>query len=209
MENTNESKRIKIFTVLCRGYLQILSKTCKIRIINEENVDINNSVIGCWHGETFPAYLLLERLTDLKLTAITTSDSRGDYISALMSQFGVTPLRLPNGVAARHGIAEAIELGKNDEKLSLFFSIDGPLGPYHEPKKMVFHIAQKCNKKYIGVNIKVKGKVTFFARWDKYIVPLPFSSITFKIRTAGDITTEKMKNYANLRQDVVNLMEGE
>lgn len=189
-------------------YLWILSKTCKIRIINECDTDINNSIIGFWHGESYPMYLLLKHWRELNIAAVTTSDPRGDYISTIMKKYNIKPLRLPSGTAARHGINDIIKVGKEDRTLCICFSIDGPLGPFHEPKKMVFHIAHYCEKKYIGLQIDIKGKYVFKSRWDKYVVPLPFSTMTYTVRNFGVITKEQLKDYDRLSQNITNFMEG-
>lgn len=200
--------KVKIISSLYIFYLWILSKTCKIRIINECDIDINNSIIGFWHGESFPMYLLMKRWNELNIAAIATSDARGDYIDTICKRYGIRPLRLPNGSAARHGINDIIKIGKEDKTLSICFSIDGPLGPFHDPKKMVFYIANRAEKKYLGITVQVKGKYVIKARWDKYVVPLPFSKITYNIRSFGDISKEHVRNYDRLRQDIINFMAG-
>lgn len=188
-------------------YLWLMSKTCKISVINGGVKDINNSVVGFWHGESFPMYLLMKRWSGLNIGAVVTSDERGDYISTVCGKFGITPLRLPNGAAARHGINDIIKKGKEDGSLIICFSIDGPLGPYHDPKKMVFHIAHYTDKEYVGVQVHVKGKIVLSSRWDKYIIPLPFSKIEFTIKNFGKISKERMKSYEELRHQVINFME--
>ncbi|MBQ5850330.1 MAG: hypothetical protein IIW54_05905 [Lachnospiraceae bacterium] len=200
--------KVKLISYFYIGYLKLLSKTCKIRIIKPEDVDINNSIIGFWHGESFPMYLLFERYPDVNMSAIATSDKRGEYITAIMADYGIKPLRLANGAASRRGISEIINLGKQDTSLSICFSIDGPLGPYHEPKKMVFFIAESCGKKYISIRPIIKGKITAFSRWDKYVIPLPFSSITFDVREYGMITKEQIKDFDRLSKEIINHMEG-
>lgn len=200
--------KVKILSKFFIFYLGLLLKTCKIRIINEEDTDINNSVIGFWHGDSFPMYLIMRLWDNLNMAAITTSEPRGDYISSMMKGFNVTPIRLPNGVGARHGINEIIEMAKKDDSLSVCFAIDGPVGPYHSPKKMVFHIAHYCGKKFVGLQIDVKGKYAVKSRWDKYIIPLPFSTMTYTIKSFGVITKEQLKAYDRLRQNITGFMEG-
>lgn len=200
--------KVKFISKFYNSYLSLMARTCKISVINQSEEDINNSVVGFWHGESFPMYLLMQRWGKLNVAAVITSDERGDYISSLCTRFGLTPLRLPNGSAARHGINEIIKVGKEDKTLSICFSIDGPLGPYHDPKKMVFHIANYTGKKYVGVRVKVKGKLVLKSRWDKYVVPLPFSRIVFEIKCFGEISKKQLKNYDGLRQDVIDFMEG-
>lgn len=200
--------KVKILSTLFIFYLWLLSKTCKIRIINEEDTDINNSVIGFWHGDSFPMYLLMKKWEGLNISAVTTSDFRGDYIENIMKGFNITPIRLPNGMGARRGINEIIDKAKKDDSLSVCFAIDGPLGPYHSPKKMVFHIAHFCGKKYVGLQIDIRGKYVVNSRWDKYVIPLPFSTMTYTVKNFGIISKEQLKEYDRLSQNITNFMEG-
>lgn len=200
--------KVKIFSGFFIFYLWLLTTTCKIRIINECHTDINNSIIGFWHGESFPMYLLMKQWTGLNIAAVATSDPRGDYIDTIMKKYNIKPLRLPNGIAARHGINDIIKIGKSDKSLCICFSIDGPLGPFHQPKKMVFHIAHYCEKKYLGIHIDVKGKYVIKSRWDKYLIPLPFSRMTYTVKNFGEISKEQIKNYDQLSKDITNFMEG-
>lgn len=190
------------------AYLKLLSKTCKIRIIKAQDIDINNSIIGFWHGESFPMYLLMDKWKNMNIGAVVTSDARGDYIAGVMKFLNIKAIRLPNGISARKGISEIICIAKKDEALSICFAIDGPLGPRYQPKKMVFFIAQGCGKKYVSIKAEVKGKVTGFLRWDKYVVPLPFSAITFKINNHGTISKEQLKDFDRLSKNIFNQMEG-
>lgn len=202
-----ERVKINIISKFYIFYLWLLSKTCKISVINNAQTDINNSVIGFWHGESFPMYLLMKKWKKYNTAAVVTSDKRGDYIASLCETFGLIAFRIENGTKARHSINEIIRQGKAKQSLSICFSIDGPLGPFHEPKKMVFHIANHTEKKYFGIKTEINRKIILKSRWDKYVIPLPFSTITFKIKEFGIISKEHLRQYDNLRQNIINLME--
>lgn len=200
------SLKSKLITPLYLTYLHLLSHTCKVVFINEDNVDLNDSVLGFWHGESFATYLMLRTMNQYKLGIVLTSDPRGEYIADLCAHFSMIPLRLPNGAAARHGIADIIKLGKTDQKIILAFSIDGPLGPFHVPKKMVYHIAQKTNKKVLCLHIEVSKKIVLKNRWDQYAIPLPFSRVTMKLRSLPPTTKEELQEFDKYQQKITYLM---
>lgn len=186
-------------------YLNLLYKTCEIDYDLDESVsNLDDSIIIFWHGQSFCAYYLMKLFPDAKVGVVMTSDARGEYIEDMTKSFGGIPVRIPNGAAARHGIREIIDMGKADEKLVFSFSVDGPLGPQYEPKKMVFHISNKTNKKVLCCKIDVKRKIQLKKRWDKYVIPLPFGKIHFKIKVLPPTAKEELTDFENYQKKIVN-----
>jgi len=72
---------------------------------------------------------------------------------------------------------------------SLYLNPDGPDGPSHEPKAGVAFIARKA-----GALIVPAGAFTATGfrvpRWDRYVVPLPFSRITVVLGEPLEVSPE-------------------
>jgi hypothetical protein len=84
---------------------------------------------------------------------------------------------------------------------SLYLNPDGPDGPSHEPKRGVIFIARKA-----GALIVPAGAFTAtgfrIPRWDRYVVPFPFSCITVVLGEALEVPPQ-----ADLEQARVALQE--
>jgi len=105
-------------------------------------------------------------------------DPRGEVLSVWVRRWGGTSvaisMKADSMVAARRllSLIRQMKQGK-----SLYLSPDGPYGPTHEPKNGAVFIARKA-----GALIVPAGAYTAtgfrIPRWDRYLVPFPFSRIT-------------------------------
>lgn len=68
---------------------------------------------------------------------------------------------------------------ENDTR-SVAIAMDGPLGPRHIPKKLIYFLSEKSNARLTGVTLSYSRKISLRNRWDHYRIPLPFSRITVR-----------------------------
>lgn len=117
----------KLFIV----YLELVFKTSDI-VLNELNFDINNSIIGFWHGDSYSMNLVIKKLVSEKfsLNVIVTADTRGNYIENVLKKYNVKALRMPDGIKMKSFLRD-LKLVSKKENESVAISLDGPLGPYH------------------------------------------------------------------------------
>ena len=70
---------------------------------------------------------------------IVTADTRGNYIEHMVQRCGGHALRVPDGYQAFAALKKIV-LDTYEKEHSLAVALDGPLGPRHEPKKLVVPI---------------------------------------------------------------------
>lgn len=181
----------KLFIV----YLELVFKTSNI-VLTEFKFDINNSIIGFWHGDSYSVNLVIKKLISEKfsLNVIVTADARGNYIENVLKKYKVKALRMPDGIKMKSFLRD-LKLVSKKENESVAISLDGPLGPYHIPKKIGFSLSREANKKFIGIKLDYSRKISLKSRWDKYIIPLPFTTIKININDFGMVTLEDLKNF--------------
>jgi hypothetical protein len=146
---------------------------------------------------------------------VVPDDSRGAVLSVWARRLGATPFTISmeaeSMVAARRLLALVRQMkGRTDppgdasrpnKGRDLYLNPDGPDGPSHEPKKGVVFIARKA-----GALIVPTGAFTAtgyrIPRWDRYVVPFPFSRIAIAVGEPMDVSPE-----ANLEEARVAIRE--
>ena len=129
-----------------------------------------------------------------RVTVLITADRRGDYIKKMIEQYQGNVVRAHDGFGMREAYKDIIRHAK-EEKGAFATSFDGPLGPYHEPKKLVFLLAQQAQKELLFLQFDYSHCITIKKRWDQYKIPLPFTTITIKAKEIGLITKEDLKEF--------------
>lgn len=190
-----------IVAFILNKYINFVYKTSKIKLIeNGSNYSYNDSIVGFWHGESFCNYILFKHIENKKLNlkVIVTKDKRGDYISNFCKYYKVEALRIPDGLKIKSYINYIKEVSKI-ENSSLAVSLDGPIGPLHQPKKLAFMLSNHSKKDFIKIDTKIKRKKILNKRWDKYIIPLPFNDIIFYVDKIDYIKPEDLNNFKEFK----------
>ncbi len=191
-------------------YLELVYKTSKIELAST-NVDIiKNSIIGFWHGDSYVMNLLIKKLykEDANVMVVVTADERGDYIEDILNYYNMRALRMPDGIKMKSFLRELNEESKK-ENSALVISLDGPLGPLHDPKKIGFKLANTSEKNFLATKIDIKRKITLTRRWDNYVIPLPFSEIKFSIVDFGKVSKENLIDFNGYKGKVKKELLGD
>ena len=129
-------------------------------------------VMAIWHSS------LLTNAFSHRHKGIVTiaSDSKdGDLITFALNKWG---FKVARGSSTRGGVKAALNAIKTCKKFnaSCAVTVDGPKGPRNEVKTGAIFIAHRLDGIIIVVIAKPKKFITFNS-WDKFVLPLPFSSI--------------------------------
>lgn len=189
----------KVISKLFIGYLEFVSKTSTIIFENEGEVNceiLKNCILGFWHGDSCSMNLVIKKIAkeDMNISAIVTADERGNYIEKVLNNYGTSALRMPDGLKMR-GFLKNLKEESRKDNLTLALALDGPLGPLHEPKKMAFLLSNESNKKFIGIKLDYSKKIIFKRRWDKYVIPLPYSKIKIRAINFGVTRKTDLRNF--------------
>lgn len=175
--------------------------TARYRVEGREHVDRVRAsghplIVAAWHGMTMMLLGYLTAQEDAsQYVLIVPDDSRGAVLSDLTRRLGAAAFAISmeahSMVAARRllTLIRQMKQGKN-----LYLNPDGPDGPSHEPKEGVVFIAHKA-----GALIVPTGAFTAtgyrIPRWDRYVVPFPFSRIAVVLGEPLEVSSK-----ANLDQ---------
>lgn len=183
-------------------YLEVVKRFGRFEVKNLHHIE-PDTMIGFWHGDTYIVYLVLEKImeTQENVRAIVTSNPRGNYIEQTINFMGAKAIRLPDGMAMLP-MFRALKEESREPGLILAASLDGPSGPVHEPKKLLFLLAKEAEKKVTYIRFESKWILRLKWRWDNYVIPLPFAKITAYIENLGSIDQNILKNFQEYRMQI-------
>lgn len=170
---------IKIYSRLAYFVISLWSRTIRAKRVGmyEDSVKLFNSggvIYGFLHGEQF----ILYRLHENRGVAIMTSLSRdGELQAGILKKFGYKTVRGSSSRGGAEALINMIEIIRRD-KGSAAFAVDGPRGPFEKVKPGIIYLAMKTGRPIIPMRVLYSSARTLEDAWDKYKVPLPFSSAT-------------------------------
>ncbi|MDR1688531.1 MAG: hypothetical protein LBS21_07965 [Clostridiales bacterium] len=196
----NFSDRVMIG--LYAGYLRLVCATCKMTQQGWFNFRESGEKVAFsfWHGSS---YLMYPQMQHTGTAIITTINRRGDFVKGIGEKFGYVPFRLPDEEKQASG--DVRKLIKETANSHIAIAMDGPLGPYHIPKRFLFTIAYLSKKRIVPLTVSAKRVIRLTKRWDKFIIPLPFSEI---VVTFHEPLTVQKENFDELKEKIVSINGG-
>ena len=166
-------------------YLALIGRTVKIEW-HEENTYGDSQIFGFWHEDSFFMNLVLEELSHktTPVDVIVTADTRGNYIEHMIKKCGGSALRVPDGYRAFAALKKIVQ-DSYEKAHSIAVALDGPLGPRHEPKKLAFYLSEHAEEDFVGITVSYSSCIRLWRRWDRYVIPLPWSTVDVSVRNYG------------------------
>ncbi|MFK8082927.1 MAG: lysophospholipid acyltransferase family protein [Granulosicoccus sp.] len=192
----------RLLPPLVWGMIRLIWKTCKVRaVIGQENLqgllDSGDAFIPCyWHQQQiFCVRHLLDTARDtpeLNLGYLISPSADGDLATKMFSREGVHIIR---GSATRGGAQALREIYTAIRKqgISPIVTPDGPTGPIYECKPGVAMLAQLSKAPLLPLSY-AGSRVWQLRSWDKFMLPVPFSSIVVGIGAPLSVNSEMAKD---------------
>ncbi|MFK7861213.1 MAG: lysophospholipid acyltransferase family protein [Granulosicoccus sp.] len=182
----------KVLPPLIWGLIRLIWKTCKVKaVIGQEHMDAlvtsGDAFIPCyWHQQQIfcVRYLLdaAECTPSLNLGYLISPSADGDLATKMFSGEGVHIIR---GSATRGGAQALREIytAIRRQKISPIVTPDGPIGPIYRCKPGVAMLAQLSCAPLLPLSY-AGSRVWQLRSWDRFMLPMPFSSIVIGIGPA-------------------------
>jgi lysophospholipid acyltransferase (LPLAT)-like uncharacterized protein len=167
-------------------YVRLVAATCRV----SGEVSQDQVVIACWHEYNLVAAAAAHRIRGHhRHVSFSTQTFRGEVMNAMLASLNAGSVALPppheRSQAARLSL-EMARLGR--EGASLVVSPDGPLGPYRRAKPGALIVAREAGLPIRPWAIAARPSFRLRGRWDRHVVPLPFSRL--RVEEAEAITIE-------------------
>ena len=156
------------------AYVRLLARTCR----GSGGLTRSQAVLAFWHGANITGLAAALRWRgDLPHASFSTRGFRGVAITTLLESLGVLTLPLPEESDRAGARALAITLARlAADGYSIAITPDGPFGPPRQAKPGALLIARSAGLPVIAAAPGARPALRL-PRWDRHIVPLPFSSL--------------------------------
>lgn len=209
----------KPFAYMVHKFILFLYYTNRREIIGKEILEKvileGKPAIGCfWHGRLLPMPLIMSDRS--KLAAIVSRHTDGEFLANIMNILGVHAIRGSSnrvktenkGSKDRGGTTVVRETIENIQRgNSIVITPDGPKGPRMRVKDNIFRIAHKTGAPIITMAYSATNSIVFNS-WDKFMLPLPFGKMVFKISEPFYIpeswTEEEIKSAGKIIENNLN-----
>lgn len=177
-------------------YLPCKILLCLRHIMRHEDIDpdglvehfTNNTdsaaVAVVWHNRLlfFPA--MFPKKLRSRTVAIISASRDGQYITDLVSQFGVKAVR---GSSSRKAVQVLHGAMRNLQKGSMLaFTPDGPRGPKYRMSKGPIHVASTLGAPIMPIAVNYSSYWELKS-WDNFQIPKPWAKITLVMAPLIDI----------------------
>ena len=171
--------KYNIITRLAVLVIKLLSSLIAIKRVDFGPVkelarENKNVVYAFFHGEQF---VLIAGHKNEGAVMMTSLSEDGNLQTKILKKLGFDIVRGSTKKGAASGARALIE--KLESGKSIGLAVDGPKGPAFKVKPGVTFLAQKTQIPVVPVRVVIKNKIEFKA-WDKYILPIPFTTAFIK-----------------------------
>ncbi|MBU4527365.1 MAG: hypothetical protein KUA43_19560 [Hoeflea sp.] len=136
-----------------------------------------------WHGKYVPLFPLA---SGRQAVVITIDSFRGRVIARISQWFGYRPVLLPAEVKTR-GFPAMVEQVKNNARL-IALALDGPSGPFYRIRSGALQLSSLHGVKLVPIGVASSHKILLTSRWDRQVVPLPFSRVAIAVGDMIDLS---------------------
>jgi lysophospholipid acyltransferase (LPLAT)-like uncharacterized protein len=171
-----------VFAYIIFVYAWVVYQTVRWRFKNEENRDQalehGRVIYTFWHTNIVGWYCSIRFEDPTNIVNLTLGGKTGEILGPLSRAYGCKPVfTSPNDDAQEN--ANAVTRVMRDIKAGMnsFIAPDGPDGPAYEIKPGVAAITKKIDGVILPLAVLPEWYVRLW-RWDRVILPIPFSKVT-------------------------------
>ena len=134
------------------------------------------SVITFWHSKMLAGWSASREAA----VAMVSKSHDGDYLSAILLNWGYDIVRGSSGKGGMDALEEAIRKIEYGERDQLVITPDGPRGPAEVFKRGAFIAAKTLDVPLVFLDISYHGRVVLKSSWDHFEIPYPFSRVDIR-----------------------------
>lgn len=162
---------------ISRFFINVLLLTVRIKIENSEIPEnlINknqNFTAVFWHGKMLIGWYLFRKFNS---AALISPSKDGEILTNLLVNWNYVVVRGSSNDSGKDALKKMLDLA--DRKMNLIITPDGPKGPAEKMKAGAVVICKKKKLPLLLTGIRMEKK-KILKSWDKFEVPIPFSSVT-------------------------------
>jgi len=157
-------------------YIVYLS-TIRLSLVNGHFAPLSgrrelNAIYVFWHGEMF---VIMPFARKCGMGLMYLLDLKNRFYAGVGRALGYQTVPVTSELRATIKLKDILERG-----FSVGIPLDAPKGPLHVVHPGAYYLAAKTGRPIITVKMEADTCIRLKNRWDKYMIPLPFTSVTFK-----------------------------
>jgi lysophospholipid acyltransferase (LPLAT)-like uncharacterized protein len=195
MKNLIQNLGIRILPTI----LNLLAKTLRVSVENEESLKSGNCVLMFWHGKMLVGWLLVK---DKNFFGVVSQSKDGEILSRLLQKWNYKLIRGSSSKDSKEVMNQMVESLKNGFSIAL--TPDGPRGPREKMKIGGLIAAVRSSSPVVLCGIHYEKKFVFNS-WDKFEMPKPFSKVLVRLSDkkffSAGLTNDE---YEEIRQKLEN-----
>ena len=166
--------------------LNIISRTWKVSI--EGKFPSKPGIILFWHGKMLPAWKSFSKYAPV---GVVSQSKDGQILSALLKKWNFELIRGSSSKGGKEVLQQMQNKAKNN---FLLITPDGPRGPYQKMKPGGVITAHRTSVPVYLCGVIIRKKKIFENSWDKFNLPLPFTSIILNFSEKIEVSNNLGKN---------------
>lgn len=162
-------------------------------------------LFAMWHGKIFLSTYILYKIPQMKASGIygvTSTHRDGLYVEKFLKRFGVRSIQGSSNKGGVKALTKIISLIKQGVNITI--TPDGPKGPRHACNGNIHNLSVKYGAPIIPMCF-ASTKVKVFNTWDRFCLPLPFSTIYFDI--GEPIFLDSKQDSEARKQKLISIMK--
>ena len=208
----------KVAALTLTAIIKSISATVRFRLSDRSGFfdapPVGQAIYSCWHNRLplcLDAYFKYgaPRTNTRGLAAMVSASRDGAFLSAVLEDFNVQPVR---GSTSRRGRQALLEMTRWAERgFDLAITPDGPRGPCYTVQPGIISLAQVTGLPILPFSYHLQWKVKLKS-WDRFQVPIPFTQCEVRAmpvvrvpREADDEERERLR--AHLEQSMMAITE--
>ncbi|WP_187647315.1 lysophospholipid acyltransferase family protein [Nitrosophilus labii] len=159
--------------------IRFIYLTCKKEYKIASKIPKEPFIVAFWHGELLMQPYLYKKVRGKHKIAVMISEHfDGEIIARIVKRFGIDSVRGSTKKGAAKVLLNAIR--KMREGYDIAITPDGPRGPRYSIADGIVAISKKEDAYIVPFHYEA-SKYWQLNSWDKFIIPKPFSKLTFYV----------------------------
>lgn len=199
---TSKFAKKNIYPFAVYIFIRILNLTYRFHYHNTEvldkfggNLKGRGFLFACWHRNIVGAII---GHIGARHVVLVSPSADGGLISKTLQFLGHKVVRGSSSRGGKQALAKMVKLVKDGWPSSI--TVDGPRGPARICKNGIIVLASRSGKPIVPVIVKARKSYIFEKSWDRFVLPIPFSSIDIyygdPIYVESEISDEVLKKYS-------------
>jgi lysophospholipid acyltransferase (LPLAT)-like uncharacterized protein len=213
-EGESLSWRSKAVLLLGRGFLQMLSRTWRVRVVNGEYVrELRKAgrpfIFALWHGQLLP---LLWHHREEGVLVLISEHRDGELVARAATSLGYGLIRGSTTRGAERALISLVRELQSGHEVAI--TPDGPRGPAMTFAPGALVAAQRSDSFILPVAASA-DRAWRLRSWDKFMIPKPFARVTVAygaptkvLATTSRAAAEEGSRFERLLNDAVEIAGG-